>query len=107
MKAKANAHTNEQYSRRNNIRIFGLPEEDGEDCFQKVLYLCENDLKINVKREDLDRVHRVGRPKESQGGIENPSPRAMIVKVIGHGIKMKIMKACRTLKGKNIFIKKI
>ena len=54
MKAKANA--NEQHSRRHNIHIFGLPEEDGEDCFQKVLDLCKNDLKINVIREDLDCV---------------------------------------------------
>ncbi|KAJ7390354.1 hypothetical protein OS493_025605 [Desmophyllum pertusum] len=35
---KAKANDNEQYSRRNNIRIFGLPEEEGEDCYRKVLW---------------------------------------------------------------------
>ena len=26
---------NEQYSRRNNIRIFGIPEVQGEDCYER------------------------------------------------------------------------
>lgn len=36
-KVKAKANDNEQYSRRNNIRIFRLQEEDGEDCYETVL----------------------------------------------------------------------
>ena len=48
-------------------------------------------------------MHRVGRPKESQDGDEHATLRAMIVKLAGHGTKMKIMKACRRLRGKNIF----
>ena len=59
MKAKAN--NNEQYWRRNSIRIFGLNEEEGEDCYDKVLQLCENVLEIEVGRDEWDRVHRVGK----------------------------------------------
>lgn len=58
------ANDNEQYSRRNNIRIFGLAETEGEDCYDVVLKLCQNDLDINVTRDELDRAHRVGKPKK-------------------------------------------
>lgn len=47
---KAMANDNEQYSRRNNIRLFGLTEEAGEDCYDVVLGFCENDLKIIITR---------------------------------------------------------
>ena len=56
---KAKANNNKQYSRRNSIRIFGQNEEEGEDCYAKVVDLCENVLEIEVGRNELDRVHRV------------------------------------------------
>lgn len=56
---KAKSSNNEQYWRRNSIRIFGLNEEEGEDCYDKVLQLCENVLEIEVSRDEWDRVHRV------------------------------------------------
>ena len=56
---KAKANNNKQYSRRNSIRIFGQNEEEGEDCYAKVVDLCGNVLEIEVGRNELDRVHRV------------------------------------------------
>ena len=47
----AKADNNEQYSRRNSIRIFGLNEEEGKDCCDVVLDLCENVLEIEVDRD--------------------------------------------------------
>ena len=35
--ASAKANDIEQYSRRNNIRIFGLADTEGEDCYNVVL----------------------------------------------------------------------
>ena len=51
----------EQYSRRNSLRISGLPEQDGENVLKKVVDLCNNKLKLPVKISDFDRVHRVGK----------------------------------------------
>ena len=62
-KTKSKANANEQYSRRSNVRIFGLLELDGEDCYQVLLAFCENDLKISVTREEIDRAHCVGKVK--------------------------------------------
>ena len=102
IKSKANA--NEQYSRRNNVRIFGLPELEGEDCYQVLLAFCENDLKIPVTREEIDRAHRVDKVKMPQVGQDEPPPRPMIVKLAGYSTKMKFMRVRRNLGGKKMFV---
>ncbi|KAK9745186.1 hypothetical protein QE152_g7171 [Popillia japonica] len=38
----------EQYSRRNNLRIFGVPEEANEDTKVLVSNFCKEKLKLNV-----------------------------------------------------------
>ena len=106
---KAIANNNEQYSRSNSIRILGLimSEEEGEDCYDNVLDLCENVLEIEVGRVELDRVHRVGKPREAVEGSERPPPpRPMTVKLKGYDTKIKFIKAHRCLSGKNIYINK-
>ena len=63
----------EQYSRRNCLRIAGIPENPArEDIDNVILNICK-DLSVNIQKEDIDRSHRVGRP----GGSK---PRAIIVK---------------------------
>ena len=37
---------NEQYSHRNNIRIFGIPEVQGDDCYEIILNLYQGKLNI-------------------------------------------------------------
>lgn len=106
---KAKANNNEQYWRSNSIRILGLimSEEEGEDCYDNVLDLCENVLEIEVGRVELDSVHRVGKPGEAVDGSERPPPpRAITVKLKGYGTKIKFMRAHRGLRGKNIYINK-
>ena len=62
-------------------------------------------LEIQVGRDEVDRVHRVGKPREAvDGGVRPPPPRAMIVKLKSYGTKIKFMKARRSLRGKNIYI---
>ena len=101
---KAKANDNEQYSRRNNIRIFGLGEENNENCYDVVLRLCD-ELNLDVKRNELDRVHRVGRARNMTLSSSNPvHPRPMIVKLTGHQSKLKFMKAKKHLR-RNVSIK--
>jgi hypothetical protein len=63
----------------------GLVEEIKEDCYNKVLKLCENHLSIEVSRDGIDRAHRVGQLKQASNGQPKhayaPQPRAMIVKL--------------------------
>ena len=82
---------NEQYSRRNNIRIFGIPEFQGEDCYEIILNLCQGKLNIVCTREELDRVHRVGKQNT-------------VAKLRGHSTKMKFMKSRKNLVEEKIYI---
>ena len=52
----------EQYSRRDNIVVHGLPEQDSE---------CTNDGVV-VTNGDLSTSHRVGRPGNARGGKPRP-----------------------------------
>ena len=51
----------EQYSRRNTLRISGIPEETTESTDTHVLELA-SDLNVNPFNHDRDRSHRVGKP---------------------------------------------
>lgn len=60
----------EQYSRQNNIRIFGLPEHQGENTNEVVKKLAVDNLEITIPDASIDRSHRVGRQRsEGNRGI--------------------------------------
>ena len=72
----------ESYTRRQNLRIVGIPEpadgrEDGDACVMKVKEeLAKLDLHLNLDQA-IDRAHRVG-PKNDRRG--NRTQRPMIVR---------------------------
>ncbi|KAI4458221.1 odorant receptor [Holotrichia oblita] len=82
----------EQYSRRNNIRISGLVEEQNENLQEKVLNFCRDKLNVSAESRDIDRVHRLGKPGKT-------SPRCVIIKFTNYGSKQKILAARKKLKG--------
>lgn len=53
----------EQYSRRNCLRISGIPEETGENTDNIVLSIA-NDIDSEVRLQDIDRSHRIGNPNK-------------------------------------------
>lgn len=55
---KNHAIANEQYSRKNNIRMFGVREEIGENCTKKVLKVIQKDVELELKPEDVAVAHR-------------------------------------------------
>ena len=87
----------EQYTRRNTIRINGVPFSKDEDTDQVVIDTINKELNIKIEKQDLDRTHRVG--KEQYG-----KPRQIIVKFVSHNNKVKILKQRKLLKGKPITI---
>lgn len=50
----------EQYSRRNSIRVSGVPEVASEDTDKVIIHIAET-LDVPINRSDIDRSHRVGR----------------------------------------------
>lgn len=52
----------EQYSRRNNLRVSGIQEQQDEDPYQLALDLANQKLKLTpaISISEIDRAHRVG-----------------------------------------------
>ena len=94
---KEKANDNEQYSRRSNIRIFGLKEDPDENCHDTVIEFFSRDLGVTMSPNEIDRVHRVGRRRDLEA-------RPMIVKFRSHNAKVTVMRKKRTLRGKRIYI---
>ena len=64
---KSQQDNQEQYSRRYCLRVTGIPKEDDESsktCVEKVIKVCQ-DLNLDIKNEDIDRAHRIGKDKKT------------------------------------------
>lgn len=83
----------EQYSRRNNVRISGIPEQPGEITDEIVVSLCNEAMKMTppIEVAEIDRSHRVG--KQS-----NKSIRPILVKFVSYRTKARVVKMKKTLK---------
>lgn len=69
----------EQYTRRSNIRLFGLEEKAGEDVNKLVTNVVKEKLRLDLPDDAIECAHRVGK----QGN----NPRAIIVKFARIGYK--------------------
>lgn len=80
---EARVDTAEQYSRRNCLRIAGVPEDSRENTDDYVIKLT-GDLGVDVVLNDIDRSHRVGRPRASG------RPRDIIVKFVSYWMRRRV-----------------
>jgi uncharacterized coiled-coil protein SlyX len=76
----------EQYSRRNSLRICGVPETKDENCLQIVLDLANKNLQLSppLTPQDIDRTHRTG--KHRAGKIRN-----ILVKFVSYSTRHRMM----------------
>ena len=89
----------EDRSRRNNLRIDGIAEDQNEswhECEEKVLEVIKGKLEIQDPIE-IDRCHRMGKHKRNR-------PRTIIFKLNKFKDKQKILRNARNLKDTGIFI---
>lgn len=92
----------EQYTRRNSLRITGIPESEEEDCYKRVLDIANNTLELDppLTIQDIDRTHRIG-PK-----LSGRSTRPIIVKFATYRQRHRMMTKRNLLrvKAKQVFI---
>ncbi len=88
--AKSHAVANEQYSRKCNVKVFGIPEDKDENCTTKVTSLISEKLGIVLNAGQVVVAHRTRAAKK-------PCP--MIVRFDNFETKMKIMRARSKLRG--------
>lgn len=90
---------NEQYSRKNNIRIYGIKENPDENLQVQIIGLAREELGVEIKEEEIEIAHRIGQTRRSQN-----KPRAVIIKFLSNKSKMKLLSKRKLLKGKSIAI---
>lgn len=67
----------EQYGRRENLRIYGIPENSGEnDDGESVLMSLADTLSISLTKNDVQRVHRLGQKRNK--------PRPIIARFVNY-----------------------
>lgn len=81
----------EGFSRRNNVKFFGIPEEVGDtdaDCVVAVKNVLDTYIPQKQWEPDvIERAHRLGKPNP-----KNPNPRPIIAKFQRWGDAMRLMK---------------
>ena len=93
IQAKLHADKNEQYSRRENIRISGVVEENNENLDEIVKSLSTH-LEVELKVEEISACHRVGQKKPNVS-------RPILLKLSNRRKKEDILKAAKSkAKGK-------
>jgi hypothetical protein len=85
----------EQYSRRETIRICGLPEKIEEDVEKEILRVF-SDAGCTVSREEISTAHRNGQKQEGKC-------RPILVKFVSRRSKTNVMKKKSSLKGKELY----
>ena len=89
-KLEASLESAEQYSRRNCLKISGVPENIDKSTDE---YVCElaRAIDVDIRVEDIDRSHRLGRP--SSAAEQSGRPRDIIVKFVSYRARAKFYKA--------------
>lgn len=98
---------NEQYSRKNNLRILGIEEEEEENLEGKFIQFVQENLQEEIRSDEIEIIHRIGGRKKSdevQDSRRDRKPRPVIVKLQSNKTKMKILVKRRLLKGKGFVI---
>ena len=80
----------EQYTRRDNIKVAGIQEEDGEDLPKKIIGLAK-ELNVSLTHSDISTVHRVGKSKQG-------NPRPVICRFTARHKKDELLKNRKKLK---------
>ena len=88
---KLHAVKNEQYSRKYNLKIYGINESKDESCSEKICATVKAKLDVNLERKQIATAHRIA-------GREGKA-RPLLVRLHKHDTKMEILKKRRILKG--------
>lgn len=88
----------EQYSRRNNLRLHGIPENEQEKgTDEMVVNFFKDKLKMEVPVSALDRSHPSGRGNTGK-------PRSILIKFIDYHMRNNILRNRYLLKNTNFSI---
>ena len=73
----------EQYSRRNCLNFAGIPENADENTVQLAMDIGKM-ANVKIDRSDIDRAHRIGKPRPATQDQPRPPPRPLVVKFVSY-----------------------
>lgn len=91
----------ESGARKKNVIVYGMQEENNEhinDLKEKINWLLNNKMELDIKREEIDDFFRLGKKTEEKKN------RPIIIKMISNWRKTEIMMNKKKLRGTRIFI---
>ncbi|KAK9709897.1 hypothetical protein QE152_g26364 [Popillia japonica] len=89
----------EQYTRRNSIRLFGVPEQENEDTLKLVKEILTEKMELPETCFLIDRCHRLKSKNASKNNATNARPNAIIIKFMSYNAKMSVNQRKKALKG--------
>ena len=90
----------EQYLRRNCFLVNEIVEETVEDTDEKIINTLQQSMDETIKPENIDRSHRLGKPKSSK----KAKPCPIIVTFVGYNTRNRIYRNKRKLKGTGVSV---
>lgn len=89
----------ENYTRRENLRFMNIPEGKGENCWDIIYDIIENDLKINTEDIHFHAIHRVGKATTRDTSDSTPTrPRPIIARFVSREHTEQVLSAKNRLK---------
>ncbi|KAI4461393.1 l1 transposable element-related [Holotrichia oblita] len=92
---RTRVHDLEQYSRKNNIRIFGIPVALEENLEDNMCKLINEKLKVDIRPEHIDNCHRIGK------NVDGKQP--IIIKLTKYKHKEDILKNASITRREKIY----
>ena len=96
----------EQYSRRNCLRISGIPETD-EESTDAIMLAIASECNTTIDLSDIDRSHRLGKPRSDPSVPANKKniPRDIIVKFTSYRSRSRVFQSKKKLENNSVFPK--
>ena len=91
--AMSKANWNEQYSRKNNVKLHGVREDRNENTKETFQKIVKENTGVNVSDEDILAIHRIPGRK----GYQRP----ILVKLKNNSVKSKVMRHRSAMKRKS------
>ncbi len=94
----------EQYSRRNCLLLHGVKETKSEDTTTEAINSINMHLGIDLQVKDIDRSHRLGKPKPPGTLGQRSKAGPIIIKFVSYQQRQQTYKQKRKMKGTSLLI---
>ena len=87
--ATIQSNYNEQYSRKNNIKVFNMKKRDKQNLREDFIDLVKKDLNVDLELRDVVAIHRLP--------SDRPGEKTIIVRLFNSDAKRNVMRAKKKL----------